>query len=1035
MSSEINIKKKISIKEENVLITSDVNSINFTGSGVIASSTNNDVTVNITGGSGTTTYYLNQTVNQTPYKEFSSIPTSAAEQTIVTSVASGTTATIQSFQTATGVPGTTNIPGGLWSFYLHFSGTLSDTWNIFTEVYKRNLAGVETLLLTTDQLSTSSLTGSPTMILTDGVFPASTVLTTDRIVVKVKVTNTDSTTNSITFYTEGSTNYSVGLTTLNQTIPTGVVTNVTGTAPIASSGGITPAISISQATASSDGYLSSGDFNTFSAKQNALGFTPEDVANKSTNTSLGTSDTLYPTQNAVKTYADNLLGNANALVYKGTIDCSANPNYPAADAGWMYIASVAGKIGGASGVDVEVGDMIICNTDGSPSGNQATVGNNWNIIQKNIIGAVSGPASSVNNNVAFFDGTTGKIIKDSGITLSGTNTGDQTLSGLGGVPTSRTITINGTTQDLSADRTWTIPTDLIVNSTVINSGTAGRVFFQNASNQLSQSANLFWDNSNNRLGINTATPTVDLDVLGQGRFHTSTTNQLIVSNPTYANGRLRINIPDNFTFQLIDNDGYGITHSPSNTGINARQTNISLWTQSGNTTTLRFGGQDINPTVARTRSIIQPVQSSTTLFSPTSGTAVDYSFQNPSNSSFAPSSGTASYTQVELRPTFNTTSTYSGIGRGLYYNPILTSVVGLTHRAIETTTGDVIFGSTSGNVAIGSSSPGARLDVRAADNLSNPVFRVQNSTGTQNLYTQDGTGNVIWRNNAGNRFLSWDANTVLQIGAVGNQSININAESTVVSRITTTSDQLLLGVSTHAFVQYKNGNFQIEQATGIIQTSGQGGLSLKNGTAPTASSADRFIQYSADITADNAAPHFRTENGSIIKLYQNTAVTNPQGIADALTNLGVLASSTIVPSGYTLTLGHSSNTMLRNTTWNIGGLTYAVPSSTNAVSRRVAVPKKGVIKKVSIMTNVNGVSSSGSPSPTFQLRNETQNVNTLITTTNLYFGAAPFATNNLYTISASVNEGDEICVQAIIGNVVTEPTQVVMLITLWIEEN
>jgi hypothetical protein len=656
----------------------------------------------------------------------------------------------------------------------------------------------------------------------------------------------------------------------------------------------------------------------------ALGFTPENVANKSTNTSLGTSDTLYPTQNAVKTYADNLLGNANALVYKGTIDCSANPNYPAADAGWMYIASVAGKIGGASGVDVEVGDMIICNTDGSPSGNQTTVGNNWNIIQKNIIGAVSGPASSVNNNVAFFDGTTGKIIKDSGITLSGTNTGDQTLSGLGGVPTSRTITINGTTQDLSADRTWTTPTDLTVNSTAITSGTAGRVFFQNASNQLSQSANLFWDNSSNRLGINTATPTVDLDVLGQGRFHTSTANQLIISNPTYANGRLRINVPGNFGFQLLDNDGYGLTHSESNTGLNARQTFISLWTQSGNTTTLRFGGQDTNPTVARTRSIIQPVGSSTTLFSPTSGTAVDYSFQNPGNSIFAPTSGTASYTQVELRPTFNTTSTYSGIGRGLYYNPILTSVVGLTHRAIETTTGSVIFNSTSGNVAIGGTSFG------------------------------------------------------------------------------TSSDKVL--------AQY-------------------------TGTAPGSSPADAYQQYSADIITGNAAPHFRTENGSIIKLYQNTAVTNPQGIADALTNLGVLASSTIVPSGYTLTLGHSSNTMLRNTTWNIGGLTYAVPSSTNAVSRRVAVPKKGVIKKVSIMTNVNGVSSSGSPSPTFQLRNETQNVNTLITTTNLYFGAAPFATNNLYTISASVNEGDEICVQAIIGNVVTEPTQVNMLITLWIEEN
>jgi len=31
----------------------------------------------------------------------------------------------------------------------------------------------------------------------------------------------------------------------------------------------------------------------------------EDVSNKSTNTSLGTSDTLYPSQNAVKTFVEN----------------------------------------------------------------------------------------------------------------------------------------------------------------------------------------------------------------------------------------------------------------------------------------------------------------------------------------------------------------------------------------------------------------------------------------------------------------------------------------------------------------------------------------------------------------------------------------------------------------------------------------------------------------------------------------------------------------------------------------------------------
>jgi len=45
-------------------------------------------------------------------------------------------------------------------------------------------------------------------------------------------------------------------------------------------------------------------------------------------------------------------------------------------------------------------------------------------------GDVVGPAVAVANNVAIFNGTTGKIIKDSGLALSGSNTGDQDLSGL-----------------------------------------------------------------------------------------------------------------------------------------------------------------------------------------------------------------------------------------------------------------------------------------------------------------------------------------------------------------------------------------------------------------------------------------------------------------------------------------------------------------------------------------------------------------------------------------------------------------------------
>lgn len=123
------------------------------------------------------------------------------------------------------------------------------------------------------------------------------------------------------------------------------------------------------------------------------------------------SDTRVATQKAVKAYADALIASQDAMVFKGVIDCSANPNYPAADRGWTYRVSVAGKIGGGSGVNVEAGDLLLCLTDSTASGNHATVGANWAVVQANLDGAVIGPSSVTAGNLAAFDGTTGKLIK------------------------------------------------------------------------------------------------------------------------------------------------------------------------------------------------------------------------------------------------------------------------------------------------------------------------------------------------------------------------------------------------------------------------------------------------------------------------------------------------------------------------------------------------------------------------------------------------------------------------------------------------
>ncbi len=55
---------------------------------------------------------------------------------------------------------------------------------------------------------------------------------------------------------------------------------------------------------------------------------------------------------------------------------------------------------------------------------------------------------------------------------------------------------------------------LKVGTTPITLGTVGRVLFQGTGNVLQQSANLFWNNTNSRLGIGTASPSATLHSVG-----------------------------------------------------------------------------------------------------------------------------------------------------------------------------------------------------------------------------------------------------------------------------------------------------------------------------------------------------------------------------------------------------------------------------------------------------------------------------------------------------------------------------------------
>jgi hypothetical protein len=93
------------------------------------------------------------------------------------------------------------------------------------------------------------------------------------------------------------------------------------------------------------------------------------------------SDAKIATQKAVKTAIATAV--TGLLDFKGSTDCSANPNYPVASKGDYYLVSVAGKIGGASGIVVSVGDSYYATADNA-GGTQAGVGTSWTVVEGNL---------------------------------------------------------------------------------------------------------------------------------------------------------------------------------------------------------------------------------------------------------------------------------------------------------------------------------------------------------------------------------------------------------------------------------------------------------------------------------------------------------------------------------------------------------------------------------------------------------------------------------------------------------------------------
>lgn len=137
----------------------------------------------------------------------------------------------------------------------------------------------------------------------------------------------------------------------------------------------------------------------------------------SVQTTLASSSTAIPTAAAVVAAIDNKIVAADAMIYKGTLGTDGTVTKVPANGykvGWTYKVITAGTY---AGIKCEVGDMLIAINNGPVSGT-TVVNADWTVVQANIDGAVTGPASATAGHIAVFDGATGKVIKDGTYTIA-----------------------------------------------------------------------------------------------------------------------------------------------------------------------------------------------------------------------------------------------------------------------------------------------------------------------------------------------------------------------------------------------------------------------------------------------------------------------------------------------------------------------------------------------------------------------------------------------------------------------------------------
>ena len=190
------------------------------------------------------------------------------------------------------------------------------------------------------------------------------------------------------------------------------VTSVTGTAPVVSSGGATPAISMAAANTTTNGYLTSTDWNTFNGKQAAGSYI----------TSGG----------ALGTPSSGTLTNATGLPVGG-ISATGTPSsstYLRGDGSWQAVSGSISVTGGDLTLSGSTGTAITNATLATVNSNTGSFGSTTSIpvITVNGKGLITAVSTATVSSLPSQTGNSGKFLTTDGTTASWGSSGVGTIT-------------------------------------------------------------------------------------------------------------------------------------------------------------------------------------------------------------------------------------------------------------------------------------------------------------------------------------------------------------------------------------------------------------------------------------------------------------------------------------------------------------------------------------------------------------------------------------------------------------------------------